>query len=302
MTNIFSLIIKGMFVGIANIIPGVSGGTVAFILGIYKQLSEAIGYFLIRPEKRKEYIIFLAQFMIGVVLGFLLFAKLISFLLGADLPENSPLPFSYVPTFGFFLGLIIGSIPVLIKLQQDTKFSIVRISLVILGFSALFMIASLKSGSVSTNQNLELIKDFGLFKIQSLSFSRGIWLFIVGIIAAATMVIPGISGSALLVALGEYGNILYYIDQRSLVPIAIIGLGVGFGLIASTLTMAKLLEKRSGATFYFIMGLVIASCVQIIIQMVQAQASIIAWIISIPMTGIGIVIALQSDKLQPKTK
>ncbi|MGL4394773.1 MAG: DUF368 domain-containing protein [Brevinema sp.] len=299
--NTISLIIKGMVVGIANIIPGVSGGTMAFILGIYKQLSEAIGYFLIRPEKRKEYILFLAQLMIGVIIGFLLFAKLISFLLGVDLPEGADLPFSYVPTFGFFLGLIIGSIPVLLKLQEDTKVSVKRIILVILGFGLIFGIGMLKEGEYSVLNESTLIKDFGLFKLEAFTTTRLLWLGFIGILAAATMVVPGVSGSALLLALGEYGNILYYIKERSLMPIAMIGGGVAVGLILTTLLMSKLLEKRAGATFFFIMGLILASCVEIIVQMTSAPAPLMAWILAIFTTIAGGFIALQSDKLNPKT-
>ncbi|MGL4561210.1 MAG: DUF368 domain-containing protein [Brevinema sp.] len=298
--NTIILMIKGMIIGVANIIPGVSGGTMAFILGIYQQLSEAIGYFLIRPEKRKEYLLFLTKIIIGVVIGFLLFAKLISFLLGVDLPEGTPLPFSYVPTFGFFLGLILGSIPVLIKLQQDTRVSLLRIGLSIMGFIALFAISSLKESTNNIATTTTLINDFGFFKIELPHVGRIIWLGIVGMLAAATMIIPGISGSALLVALGEYGNILHYIDERSIVPLGIIGGGAIIGLITTTLIIAKLLENKAGGTFYVIMGLVLASCAQVIIQMTTAGASVLAWIVAVPTTILGIVLALQSEKLNPK--
>ena len=73
-------IIKGLAVGVANIIPGVSGGTVAVLLGIYERLTDAMGnFFLVSFQKKKEYFIFLFQIMIGAVLGVLLFAKLIEF-------------------------------------------------------------------------------------------------------------------------------------------------------------------------------------------------------------------------------
>ncbi|MGL5956388.1 MAG: DUF368 domain-containing protein [Brevinema sp.] len=297
MTNFISTGIKGMLIGIANIIPGVSGGTMAFVLGIYHQVTEAIGYFLIRPEKRKEYFFFLCNLAIGAILGLLLFAKLISFLLGVT--ENSPLPFTYVPTFGFFLGLIIGSIPILFRMQKDTRFSIPRLGLFILGAILLIALAFLREPSNTLSEQSQIIKDFGVFKIVSLPLSRMIWLFIVGILAAFTMVIPGISGSALLVALGEYAPILNYISDRSLVPLAIIGIGVGVGIIAATLLISKLLEFRPGATFYFILGLIVASCGQIIFYMISSQASVLAWIVSIPTVAMGIYLALFSAKLSP---
>lgn len=302
MKNTLITTLKGMLIGISNIIPGVSGGTMAFILGIYQQLTEAIGYFLIRPEKRKEYFLFLFNLGVGVITGLLLFAKLISFLLGVDLPIDSPLPFTYVPTFGFFLGLIIGSIPVLFKLQTDTKCTPIRLILVVLGILLLIGIASLREPGNAISEQSTLIKDFGLFKLINIPTSRIIWLFLVGILAAFTMVVPGISGSALLVALGEYGPILNYIDERSIIPIAFIGLGVVCGIILATLLMSKLLEHRPGATFYFILGLIIASCGQIILQMLSSNALILSWIVSIPTIILGIYVALLSAKLQPTKK
>ena len=300
MKEFISTTLKGMLIGISNIIPGVSGGTMAFVLGIYQKLTEAIGYFLIKPENRKEYLLFLANLGLGIIIGFLAFAKLISFLLGIDLPEGSPLPFSYTPTFGFFLGLILGSVPVLFKIQTDTKFSLPRLWLIFLGIVSLFAVASLREPASIISEQSQLIKDFGLFKIIALPTHRMFWLFIVGILAAFTMVIPGISGSALLVALGEYGPILNYISERSLLPIAIIGVGVAVGIILATLLMAKLLEHKAGATFYFILGLIFASCIQIFLQMYDAQSSLASWLVSIPTTIAGISLALLSAKLQPK--
>ncbi len=301
MKNILSTALKGMLIGVANIIPGVSGGTMAFILGIYHQLTEAIGYFLIRPEKRKEYFIFLCNLGIGVVVGLLLFAKLISFLLGVDLPADAPTPFTYVPTCGFFLGLIMGSFPVLSKMQTDTKCTSIRLVLLILGATLLIVIASLREPANIIYEQSQIIKDFGVFKITALPISRMIWLFFIGILSAFTMVVPGISGSALLVALGEYAPILNYISERLLVPLGIIGAGAGFGIILATLLMSKLLEHKPGATFYFILGLVGASCSQIISQMLSVEVPISSWIIAIPMTTIGMYIAFLSEKLQPKS-
>ncbi|MGL4677499.1 MAG: DUF368 domain-containing protein [Brevinema sp.] len=299
MNNFINTSIKGMLIGIANIIPGVSGGTMAFVLGIYNKLTEAIGYFLIRPEKRKEYFFFLCNIAFGIILGLLVFAKLISFLLGVNLPENSPVPFTYIPTFGFFLGLIIGSIPVLFRIQKDTKYSLPRLGSSLLGAIFLITLALLREPTNTLAEQSQILKDFGLFKIITLPLSRMIWLFIVGILAAFTMVIPGISGSALLVTLGEYAPILNYISERSLVPIAIIGMGAGLGIIIATLIISKLLEYRPGATFYFILGLIATSCGQIMFQMINTQASLLSWVISIPITIGGIYLALLSAMLSP---
>lgn len=105
-------IIKGLAVGVANIIPGVSGGTVAVLLGIYERLTDAMGnFFLVSFQKKKEYFIFLFQIMIGAVLGVLLFAKLIEFSI-----QNYP-----KGTASFFSLCILPSLFYIVKPYQKTK-------------------------------------------------------------------------------------------------------------------------------------------------------------------------------------
>lgn len=300
MKDTVSLVVKGMFIGIANVIPGVSGGTVAFILGIYQQLNEAVGYFLLRPEKRMEYILFIGRLFIGIILGLVLFARIISYLLGVkNAAMGMPLPLSFVPTYGFFFGLIIGSLPVLFKIQKDTKFSLTRGLLFILGAALLLIIAQLPQ-----RNSVDLISNYPQYKIgpltwQMMSSYRAFTLIIVGFLAAVTMVVPGISGSALLVALGEYGPILNYVNERSLSHLMFLCLGIGLGIIAATMLMAKLLEKWPGHTFYAILGLVAASCFEIIDTMIKANAPLLMWALSLITIGIGVIIALQSEKLAP---
>lgn len=297
------LIIKGMFIGIANIIPGVSGGTVAFITGVYQELSEAIGFFLIRPQKRMHYILFLVRIFLGVALGFLLFAKLISFLLGTKAAAAGlPLPLSFVPTYGFFFGLIVGSLPVLFKMQSDTKFSPLRGLLFLLGAGLLFGVANLPE-----RNSIDVLAAYPSYKIgpftwQGLSHYRSVTLVVTGFLAAFTMVVPGISGSALLVALGEYGPILNYVNERSISHLTMVAIGIAISIIAAAMLMAKLLERWPGQTFYAILGLVAASCIEAIFIMLDAKAPLSMWGIAIFTCAAGVFIALQSEKLAPKPK
>lgn len=102
----FVNILKGIFIGGANVIPGVSGGTIAFILGIYDKLTEAIAeFFTATFEKKKEYLVFLIQIGIGVLLGIVLFAKIIGFMY-----ERYKEPTSF-----FFIGLILASLPMILE-------------------------------------------------------------------------------------------------------------------------------------------------------------------------------------------
>ena len=114
MINIKNIIInlfKGLFIGIANVIPGVSGGTIVLLLGIYERLLESIGSFFSDKTKMKERFLFILNILVGVLVGILLFAKVISFL-----NENYPEPTSF-----FFIGLILASIPFLISNYEGKK-------------------------------------------------------------------------------------------------------------------------------------------------------------------------------------
>ncbi len=229
--------------------------------------------------------LFLLNIGIGALIGIVSFAKLVSILL-AD-----PQGYTYVPTFALFLGLIIGSLPILISLQKDTKFTALRFFLLILGTIGLVSVAVFASPSGITPEEYNLIHDFGIFKIVTVDSTRGIWLFLIGIIAGFTMIIPGASGSAVLVALGEYQHIMGYISERSILHIFLVCLGAAVGIYVSTLAMAKLFEKRPGGTFYFVLGLVFASCIQLIIQMINSGAGLAPWLIAVPMFIIGISLA-----------
>ena len=301
MKETISLVLKGMFIGIANIIPGVSGGTVAFITGIYHDLNEAVGFFLIRKEKRWSYILFLGRLFIGVVLGFLLFARAISYLLGVkSFSVGGPLPLSFVPTYALFFGLIVGSLPVLFKMQSDRKPTPLRGVLFVLGALLLIGLANLPQ-----RNSIDVLASYpsyqiGPFTWQVLSYYRTITLLIVGFMAAFTMVIPGVSGSALLVALGEYGPILNYINERSISHLSFLAIGIAVGIICATMLMTKLLEKWPGHTFYAILGLIAASCAQIMIIMFGAGAPVSMLLLGVVTFAIGVAIALQSERLAPK--
>ncbi|MGL5253456.1 MAG: DUF368 domain-containing protein [Brevinema sp.] len=303
MKETISLVLKGMFIGIANIIPGVSGGTVAFITGIYKELNEAVGFFLIRKEKRWSYIFFLGRLFIGAVLGFLLFARAIAYLLGVkSLAAGGPLPLSFVPTYALFFGLIIGSLPVLFKMQSDRKFSPIRGVFFVLGALLLLGLANLpQRNSIDVLANYPSYK-IGPFTWQVLSYYRTITLILIGLMAAFTMVVPGISGSALLVALGEYGPIINYVNERSISHLAFLGIGVMIGIICATILMTKLLEKWPGHTFYAILGLITASIIEIMSIMLGAGAPASMWILGVGTFAVGVGIALQSEKLAPPSK
>ena len=247
--------IKGMAIGIANVIPGVSGGTMAFILGIYDKLTDAIGNFLNKPEERKKFISFLAVIGIGVFAGIILFAKIFTFLLQTPTSEQY--------TYFLFVGLILGSVPFIMKMHDDMKFSMRRGA--VFTVAMLLVLSTLLFGTVSHDKIPVQITGelFGIFNATEISVSYGFWLLACGFMAAGSMVLPGFSGSALLISLGEYNNVLQFVDQRMIIPVLIIGAGAIPGIIFFAKIINKFLTKYPSDTYYFILGLITASIVQI---------------------------------------
>lgn len=241
------LFIKGFVIGIANLIPGVSGGTLAITLGIYERLIEILSNF---KSNVRENIKFLIPIFLGVGASILSLSGLISLCLERFL----------LPTIMLFVGAILGGLPMLCKKLNGSKLSFSRAASFLGAFFIVILATVLGSGnSVSFSKIgvLELIK-----------------LFFVGGLASTTMVVPGVSGSALLMTLGYYKPIIDTV--KSLTNFSILGhnlaivLSFGFGIIVGILLIAKLidylLKKHEIATYFGIIGFVIASVVSIIYQ------------------------------------
>lgn len=248
--NSLILVVKGFFMGIANVIPGVSGGTIAIILGIYEQLIGAINHFL---KDIKKNIKLLTPLAIGLILAVLTMSKVI---------EVSYDKFP-VPIFMFFVGLVIGGIP-LIKSNIKNKKDIWKPSNLLIMLFTLILVVFLASYkfifSVDFEVNLNNLNIFGY-----------LLLFIVGMIASATMIIPGISGSLVLMILGYYYPILSMINSlvkfdnlfKNILVLGVFGLGVLIGIILVSKLIEKLLQKYRNKTFYAILGFVYGSVIAI---------------------------------------
>lgn len=243
-------ILKGIVIGIANVLPGVSGGTLAVVLGIYDKLTEAIGDFLLAPMKKKiEYAKFIGQIGIGAGIGILLFAKLVGFLYST---------YPKITTVGFVV-LIIPSIPLILKGENlfSKKNFISFITGILFTVLFIFLTYTFKSDVVSAPGEIVV------------TFSYGIKLFFCGIVAAGAMIIPGISGSLLLLILGEYYNILSFISSFNIIPLIFFGLGTGIGLIGFAKVINILLHRRRSETLSFIVGIIVVSVFDILFRVFQ---------------------------------
>lgn len=265
------LMIKGFFMGIANIIPGVSGGTLAITMGIYEDLINAISHFF---TKLKQNITFLLPVGIGAILSILLGSKVIGYSL-----ENFPLP-----TILFFVGLILGGLPML---SRKTKGNMTKKNIIIFLATFVFVIA------------LMFLKTGKQVSFASMNILSYILLFFVGMIASATMIIPGISGSFMLMVMGYYQPIINTINTLTkmqdigkcftiLIPF---GLGVLVGIVLIAKLIEFLFKKYEVPTYFGIIGFVLASIIGIFTSTANLTFAIVPFIIGLVLFAIGFVIA-----------
>lgn len=232
------LIIYGAIIGIANIIPGVSGGTMAVILGVYDRLIQSISNF------RKDFVNtlkFLIPIGIGAGLGILLFSKIIEFSL-----EHYSIATNLV-----FVGLIIGSVPMIwkkIKGENDgenrRRMGAVLAFLICLAI----MIYMGISNPDETSQMMTTLTVGSFMK-----------LFLASIIASGAMIIPGISGSFVLLLLGIYTTVLGAISDLNIVMLIPVALGCTVGLLLCAKIIDILFTKCPQQTYSGILGLMIGS-------------------------------------------
>ncbi len=256
MTYIIELV-KGLLIGVANIIPGISGGTFALILGIYERLINAIGnlngkffkefFFgnMFAALKRIDFW-FLMRIFIGAVISIVLLSRVIEYFLDSQ----------HDPTYAFFVGLIIPSIVVPWKMMQRRKAP--EVVWFIIG---LVFLLSLSIGFGQLNdQKLELKAQAEVLTSVNL---HGMWQLLYaafcGALAISAMILPGISGSFVLLLLGQYKNMVHAINTRDLLFIGALGIGAVLGAILFTRLLQLLLRKYHSQTIAFLIGLMAAS-------------------------------------------
>ena len=267
------LILKGMIIGVANIIPGVSGGTLMITLGLYEQIIDTISHFFKNFKKNLKFIIPIG---IGMVLSILLLSKVIKLCL-----EDYPFP-----TTLFFVGLILGGLPLLWNRSKAAKYKWSNWLVFAITFGIVLTFAFLKEGSFVVDLN-------------SLTPVGHIVLFIVGMISAVTMVIPGISGSLVLMLLGYYEPIIDTIKNltnfdllgHNLAILIPFGLGIIVGIVLVAKLIEYLLNRYPIKTYYGVLGFVLASLVAIIKPLIGITPSILEIVISIVLIIGGALIA-----------
>ena len=248
-------IIGGVAVGIANIIPGVSGGTIMVLLGLFNNLTAAISnIFSIKTpiKEKKDSFIFLLQIGLGIAIGLVGFAKILEFLF-AKLPNQ---------TLCWFAGLILFSLPML--KSQELAGKKIAWPYFILGLLVIFGL------TLISPENKEIVIPLEELLAKNINLTYLIFLILLGMIGGATMIFPGVSGSMVLLVLGYYHLFKGYVANvtsfklKILIPLGFIAIGIILGIILSSVLTNYLLKTKKRQTISVILGLVLASGIVII--------------------------------------
>lgn len=230
--------LKGMAMGAADVVPGVSGGTIAFISGIYEELLETISNVNLKLLKtlRKHGIKaawqqlngnFIAALFIGIFISVVSLAKGLKWML-----ENEP-----ILLWSFFFGLVLASVIYVAK--QIQKWSLGVVVFLIIGAGLAYYITTLNP-LVSEN-------------------SSPLFLFLAGAMAICAMILPGISGAFILVLLGAYKSVLEAVNTRDIFTIGVIGLGAIVGLLSFSRILKWLFAKYKDFTLAILTGFIVGS-------------------------------------------
>jgi len=259
------LFVKGIILGVAFIIPGVSGGTLAVLMGIYEELIEAASNFYKGFNNFKKYFLYLLPIVFGVLVSITVCARVIKYGL-----EKAP-----IITVLIFLGLILGGIPKLFK-SVSRKPKLMDFSFMLIGIIIVLIMLIVDKGTTSVS--FDNMNAYGYFV-----------LFLVGMLASATMVVPGISGSFTLMLIGYYEPILNLVNEitsfNNLSSNILIILPFLIGIFVGIIVIAKIIEwalnNYHDATYYIIIGFVLSSVISIFYQIFQYDFNLTHLIIGI---------------------
>ncbi len=245
--------IRGFFMALADSVPGVSGGTIAFILGFYDKFINALDNLIYgKKEEKIDGIKFLIKIGIGWIIGMILAMLFLTRLFESHIYQVSSL----------FMGFILLSIPVIIKEEKDNlKGKYYNLIFTLIGMMVVFLITYFNPMSSGGETGVDITK---------INIKLGLYIILVGMVAISAMVLPGISGSTLLLIFGLYFPIttgireLLHLHFEYFLPIFLFGIGVIIGVLLIIRFIKLALKNARSQTIYCILGLMIGSFYAII--------------------------------------
>lgn len=270
MKNLINQLLRGVVIGVANIIPGVSGGTMMVSMGIYDTLIHCITHLF---KEFKKSIKTLLPYAVGMLVGIVALASVINWGL-----ENHPLP-----TNTLFIGLILGGLGPLLKKVDTKKINAAAVIAFIALFALIIWLGIQRKDSI---QNAESINMDAL---------QVLIMVFIGMIASATMIIPGVSGSLVLMLLGYYKPVvnalstlkdgLFSLNFDLMGQPVLMLLPFLLGIVLGIFGVAKLIEWLTARfptpTYCGVLGLVVASPISLLIQTDLSGVSVLTVIISV---------------------
>lgn len=271
------IILKGYVVGSSMSVPGVSGGTMAILLGIYDKLISSISNFL---KDIKSNLLLLLKFCIGAGAGICSLSFLIKWML-----EKFPLPVSV-----FFLGAVIGGIPALYKKTKESPLKVSSVIYFLLGLFIVISIGFIPEGSIEISSGTGMV--------------HYLMLLLTGIIIALALILPGISTSHMLLVLGLYDAMLTAITEFDIVYIGILGIVTLIGVFLITKPIEWLLNTYPHQTYWIIIGFVLGSTSEIfqdkILPAIPESADVLWWIGSVIISVITFILGFMAIKYLSK--
>ncbi len=259
MKEIIKNLIQGFSMALADSVPGVSGGTVAFVLGFYDKFINSLNTLISRKKDKKSSISFLIKLGIGWVIGMAIASLILSNLFETHIYQVSSL----------FIGFIIFAIPLIVKEEkQNIEGKYKNLIFTIIG---IIIVSAITYFNPQTGSETSI-------DITNLNFGLAIYVFVAGMIAISAMILPGISGSTLLLIFGLYVPIITGIKETlhlnlAYIPVLFVfGLGILTGIALVIKLVKKALEKYRSQTIYLILGLMVGSIYAIIMGATTLEA------------------------------
>ena len=265
------LICKGFIIGIAKIVPGVSGAIIAMSFGVYERLVSIMS----RPAKiRLNDVKFLIFLLIGAALGICILSKGVKWCLNEV----------YFPTILLFSGLIAGGLSdILVEVKKD-KFSLSKGLIFVICFSLIYYLINIKGTAVSLNSNL--------------------LYFFIGMIESLTTIIPGISGTAIFMALGWYEKLLDVYEKMTILDFDVTIILFLIGFIISTVLVSKMItwlfERKKSLAYTGVLAFMLASLLMMIEEAFSNGFSVLELVVGIILFILGIIMTKKINHLFSK--
>lgn len=223
-------VLKGMCVGGTMLVPGVSGGSMAMILGVYDRLVTSVSSFF---KHKKESLIFLGLFSVGGALGMILFANPLLYLI-----EKYPMPMLY-----FFIGAVAGGIPLMYEKSQVEGITLKAVFYLVLGVAIVILMTIFPQSGIQQTEGTK----------------GALILLVAGILAAVALVLPGISVSFMLLVMGIYETVVEAIGSLRFSILIPLGVGVLLGIILTTKFLEMAMNRYPQPTYLMILGFIVGS-------------------------------------------